>query len=271
MNDTLGSSYVNPVRDSADRTAGEYMGRRWQRSHAARYDYKATADAFLGMAGFTADDRVLEVGCGPGAWTKEIAERVAHVTAVDLSGARLEIAKQYTAGLPVDFIHGDFTTTEINDRFDKVVSLRAIEYMPDFDQFVQRAVEVLKPGGSVVLVTKNRYSAWRGRMRVVYALSRRRSVRQDADKGEIPVQYLRSSEEIASAFAPYGLVPTGVKPIAPRPPVFRGGFHEYPVIPDLIAAPFLWLSERLFTSGRSAMWMSESYCIRLEATGESSR
>src|SRR6185312_12226176 len=57
-------------------------------------------DVVVGAADLTPDDRVLEVGAGPGVLTRELAQRARRVVAVELDRAVLPILRETTADLP---------------------------------------------------------------------------------------------------------------------------------------------------------------------------
>jgi ubiquinone/menaquinone biosynthesis C-methylase UbiE len=92
-------------------------------------------------------DRVLEVGCGRGHLVKHLrAEGVAAV-GVDLNPAA--VAHAVTPGVS----RMDATALEHPDEeFDAVVSMHAIEHIPDLDRALAEMVRVVRPGGSLVLV-----------------------------------------------------------------------------------------------------------------------
>jgi ubiquinone/menaquinone biosynthesis C-methylase UbiE len=82
--------------------------------------------------------RVLDAGCGEGVLSCLMAERGAHVTAVDYSRPNIEAARARAAALgpPCDriaFDVGDAENLPFPDRsFDCVVSNHVLEHIPDF-------------------------------------------------------------------------------------------------------------------------------------------
>jgi len=121
--------------------------------------------------------RVLEIGCGTGAVTALLANRGAHVTAVDQNPAMLEQARRRLAiGPPGSAELLECTAAEIDGlperAFDAVVaSLSLSEMSPGERSFVLREANLrLKPGGLLVVGDEVRpRSACR---RVVHALFR---------------------------------------------------------------------------------------------------
>ncbi|OLC90001.1 MAG: hypothetical protein AUH86_24300 [Acidobacteria bacterium 13_1_40CM_4_58_4] len=102
---------------------------------------------------------VIDVGCGRGDFLRFIQKirPDLQLTGIDLSGT--------AHGDGIRFIRGDILSTEINERFDAVVSLAVIEHIPDVKGFIQRLRALTKPGGVVVAMTLNDSS-------LLYALAR---------------------------------------------------------------------------------------------------
>lgn len=265
----------SPVRLSTNRTAPEYLERRWFHSRATRWDYRMTKRTLLDELRPMARERMLEIGCGPGTWTREVAARSREVVAVDISENMIAEARKFTHGLPVNFIHSDFLASKPEGAFDKIYSARAIEYIRDQDLLAKKIASLLAPGGTVVLITKTRFSIWRGRTRLLYKCLPLAGRLLNRSRSEPPApgvhQYLPSPEQLIRAFAPYGLVPLRVRPVVLRLPVFMNGFHEYPLVPDLLAPPLLepctllhHLSARLPKALSAVpLLFSESFCITL--------
>lgn len=268
----------SPVRQSTNRTAPDYLERRWFHSRATRWDYRMTKRTLLDELRPTARERLLEIGCGPGTWTREVAARSREVVAVDISENMIAEAHKFTQGLPVNFIHSDFLAAEPEGAFDKIYSARAIEYIRDRDLLAKKIASLLAPGGTVVLITKTRISIWRGRTRLLYKGLPFAGRLLDHSRPEAPPgvhQYLPSPAQLVRAFAPYGLVPLRVRPIVLRLPIFMNGFHEYPLVPDLLAPPLLapctllhQLSARIPKALSAVpLFFSESFCITLRRSG----
>jgi SAM-dependent methyltransferase len=109
--------------------------------------------------------RVLEIGCGIGTDTMNFARAGAQVTAVDLSGASLEVAKQRAAvfGLSdrVRFLQADAERlTELlpGETFDLVYSFGVIHHSPHPERIIGQIGRLLKPGGTLKLMVYYRYS-----------------------------------------------------------------------------------------------------------------
>jgi len=103
--------------------------------------------------------RVLDYGCGVGRWTRELARRGAHVTAVDFSRTMLAEAKARTeaAGLSGNcrFVNSDVSSLELAERFDVIMGVTVLQHVlgeERLTQTVARLARMLRPGGRMVLV-----------------------------------------------------------------------------------------------------------------------
>lgn len=125
--------------------------------------------------GSVAGLRVLEIGCGRGGFSKELAARGAELTAADFSPAAVAIARQLLDGLPnVRTEVADVQALPYPDgTFDRVVSLETLEHVPDWRQGLRELVRVTKPGGKLVITTPN-YFGITGLYRIYVRLTGRR-------------------------------------------------------------------------------------------------
>ena len=91
-------------------------------------------------------ERILDLGCGDGALTAQIAERGAAVVGVDASPDLLAAAK--ARGLDVRLMDGQRLAFEAE--FDAVFSNAALHWMLDQDAVADGVRRALKPGGRFV-------------------------------------------------------------------------------------------------------------------------
>src|SRR5688572_20676484 len=71
---------------------------------------KEAVEVILDLVGarIEPDDRIVEIGCGVGRLTRELAGRGAHVDALDVSGRMLGLAREHNPQLAnVRWLHGD--------------------------------------------------------------------------------------------------------------------------------------------------------------------
>ncbi|KOG88817.1 class I SAM-dependent methyltransferase [Streptomyces varsoviensis] len=95
----------------------------------------------------------LDVGCGDGLLARKLAGRAKRVTGVDNSPEMIARARESATGDPrLTFIEDDFLTAGLPDQgFDFVCSVTAIHHM-DFEPALLRMRELLRPGGTLVVV-----------------------------------------------------------------------------------------------------------------------
>ncbi|CAA9272141.1 MAG: N6 adenine-specific DNA methyltransferase, N12 class [uncultured Acidimicrobiales bacterium] len=93
----------------------------------------------------------LDVGCGEGMLTRELAERMDHVVGIDLDQASIDLARaQGTAG--VEYVVGDFMTHPFEpESFDAIVSVAALHHMEP-GAALARMRRLLRPGGRLAVV-----------------------------------------------------------------------------------------------------------------------
>ncbi len=97
---------------------------------------------------------VLEIGCGAGWLSLELARRGKKVTGIDVSGDRIETAKQYAAknGLTIDYRQGDALAflEESGLTFDRIVAWDSLHHIADLARLMRVMKKALNPGGRLV-------------------------------------------------------------------------------------------------------------------------
>ena len=119
--------------------------------------------AVLDLAGALAGRDVLEVGCGDGTYALGAARAGARVTGIDRSAAVVEAARLRAAdvGLPLELHVADALALPFPaERFDVVLAVTVLCFVPDPPQAVAEMARGLRPGGVVVLGELGRWSAW---------------------------------------------------------------------------------------------------------------
>ena len=100
--------------------------------------------------------RVLDVGCGTGYTTAGVLKRgnVEEAVGLDMNPVQLKRARRNLRGQKrrVSISRGDADKLPfVDESFDAVISVGAIEYFPDPDRTVKEFARVVKKGGAVVL------------------------------------------------------------------------------------------------------------------------
>lgn len=110
----------------------------------------------LEMAAFKDSETVLEVAAGTCAFGRLVAPHVAHVTALDLTPAMLQVGKKEAKNHNItnmDFIEGNAEELPFtNETFSVVMSRLAFHHFPQPQQVFAEMVRVLQPGGHLLVL-----------------------------------------------------------------------------------------------------------------------
>ncbi|MDQ2672079.1 MAG: class I SAM-dependent methyltransferase [Actinomycetota bacterium] len=111
--------------------------------------------------------RVLELACGTGLWTVELARHAAGITAVDASPEVLDINRarlQEAAGreVPVSYVRADLFGWRSEESYDVVFFGFWLSHVPPgrFAAFWDLVRSALRPGGCVFFVDSLRTETW---------------------------------------------------------------------------------------------------------------
>jgi 2-polyprenyl-3-methyl-5-hydroxy-6-metoxy-1,4-benzoquinol methylase len=157
----------NPTKDdvkafweSEPLFTGEVPHDPYSREFLLAHEQVYRSDVFAGRGfpdeffPFTPGARVLDVGCGPGIWTRELARRGYRTSAIDLTSAAVALAKNSLEllGMEADIQEGDAENLPFADgSFDGVVSHGVIHHTPDTARCVREMARILRPGGKAVV------------------------------------------------------------------------------------------------------------------------
>ncbi len=139
----------------------EAMGRTWAMLHE-RLDRQLDpiGRGAMQKAGFKAGETVLDVGCGCGETTQEIAGRIApgEVVGLDASAMLLDIAREAAAAKGVAnarFVQADGQVWRTQDRFDVLFSRFGVMFFEGPQAAFANLRQALKPGGRLA------FACWR--------------------------------------------------------------------------------------------------------------
>ena len=98
---------------------------------------------------------VLELGCGTGRFTRELARSGADIVAIDVSPELLEIAKANCSAPNVHYeIQNAYSLSYPDAAFDSVVGSSVLHHL-EIDAAIREIYRVLKPGGTIYFTEPN--------------------------------------------------------------------------------------------------------------------
>lgn len=104
--------------------------------------------------------RVLDVGCGGGILTEEIARQGADTTGIDASKQMTAIAASHAriSGLNIRYLNTNIEhlTRFIRPGFDVILCMELLEHVPSYESVIHTCARLLNPGGIIIFATINR-------------------------------------------------------------------------------------------------------------------
>jgi len=114
----------------------------------------SVSQALLTMLEPVTGSRVLDVACGHGRVTRELARRGAHVVGIDISGELIRRAEEVERGDPlgISYRHADVTAPRAvgGSEFDLVACSYGLSDIDDLDGAIGAISGALRPGGRFV-------------------------------------------------------------------------------------------------------------------------
>lgn len=133
-----------------------------------RIAVKYAADPIADMAGYeftlrrvqdllSADQDVLEIGCGTGTTALRLAPFTRRLLATDVSAGMVAIARDKLAAQPVPKLRFAVADAEIpwaaQAEYDVVLAFNLLHLVTDLDRALELAVQALRPGGLLISKT----------------------------------------------------------------------------------------------------------------------
>ena len=155
----------------------------------------------------------LDVGCGTGFLSLELAARGHRVTGIDLAPTMLDLARRKAAeaGFGIRFQEGDAEQAPFPAAsFDLAISRHVLWTLPHPEAAIDDWIRVLRPGGRLVVIDGAQYD-------VAAAPPRQENARNSAEYAAIgdrlPFYNGRPQSEIEALFRAKGLVAVGGDPV----------------------------------------------------------
>jgi ubiquinone/menaquinone biosynthesis C-methylase UbiE len=157
------------------------------------------------------DSQVLDVGCGEGRFSAEIARVAASVVGIDVAEEPLRRARALHPGLDLRLVNGDGPWPLPDNSFDVVWAGEVIEHVADTAGWLSEIRRVLRSGGALLLTTPANEPLTLLRL----ALSRRAFERHFDPRGDHLRFYTRGA--LSALLADFGFQEIQVSPAGGAP------------------------------------------------------
>lgn len=84
------------------------------------------------------EDKVLDIGCGNGVLTFEVAKKAKKVVGIDLDEKNIKIAKKKYQAPNIEYLVGDAVKDLPNQRFDVIILSNVLEHIENRAEFLQK-------------------------------------------------------------------------------------------------------------------------------------
>jgi ubiquinone/menaquinone biosynthesis C-methylase UbiE len=256
--ETLSNEYHRTAEreSSLKENAIEYF-RTKSRIYNERYSVRASGDLlwvrhnaiveFARKWHLPPGSRVMDLGCGPGLLTRDLASLGYSGVGLDSSPSMIELSVyQAQAGGRSDswkYELGDVEAVPFPDAsFDAAICSGVIDYLPTDEKLIAEAARILKPGGRFIICFTNKFGYTVSLSKPIYWLKRIPVIRHFGS-------WLRSAlvggKEGAMEF---DFIPRKQRPATVREVMRRNGFHleeDRFVHFSLLPAPFCTLTSKL--------------------------
>ena len=142
---------------------------RWRESQLGRITEHLEWQGMLQLLGDVQGLRILDLGCGDGAFAIELARRGAQVVGIDASSSMIEAARRRSSAerVDVDFYQARADAIPFAEgSFDAVVAITILCFVRDAAPEFKEIGRVLRPGGRLVIGELGRWSSWAAARRI---------------------------------------------------------------------------------------------------------
>lgn len=147
---------------------------------------------------------VLEIGCGTGLFTKELAVTDNTIIAIDISDELVKKAKERVHAQNVKFVVGNAYKTKFKpNRYDFIVGSSSLHHL-EVDSALKEFSRILKPGGGFMFTEPNMMNPQVALIKNISALKRR--------AGDSPNETAFFRWEIAKKLRDHGFIDISIVP-----------------------------------------------------------
>jgi 2-polyprenyl-3-methyl-5-hydroxy-6-metoxy-1,4-benzoquinol methylase len=198
--------------------------------------------------------KILDFGAGQGALSERLVDAGFEITSVDIDDANFKSKKSTFVKVNFDSQESIMNFVDNNkEKFDAVLGIEVIEHVEDQWNYVRQLMNLLKPGGLILITTPNTTS-WLSRLIFFFTGKFHQFSDSDLSYGHIsPITEweLRLNLKYANAKS------INTYPAGTLPPLYLTGFNKFSLL-NLLILPL-----RLFMKGTKDGW-----CIMLTARKE---
>lgn len=125
----------------------EFDGKKYEKASAHQKEWGSVIIAGLCLTGH---ERILDLGCGDGVLTSQIADLLPHgeVVGIDASQGMIDVAREKERG-NLSFFLKDIDCLDFVEEFDLIFSNAALHWIKDHNRLLQNVRRALRDGGII--------------------------------------------------------------------------------------------------------------------------
>ena len=105
---------------------------------------------------------ILDIGCGNGYFTKQLSDQFPEkqFTAIDISSELIKTAQEHNASSRITYKQDDLFKFETIEPYEVIVMRLIVQHLGDFKKILDRAHDLLVPGGSLIILDANHHKMY---------------------------------------------------------------------------------------------------------------